>query len=115
MKGLTFRARYVPLILDGRKTTTIRRPSARLPELGDRVRLVCRYDLPPFALATVTGARDVAAVDLTDDDARADGFASADELRDALAEMGAGGPDAMPVLFSGQRVWRIIEFQLDRT
>lgn len=114
MKGLTFRAKYVPLILSGAKTTTIRRPSNRLPVAGDRIRLVCRYDRPPFALADVTDVRDVAAADLTEAQATADGFASLAELLAALeAHAGNGGPDALPgVTTLLDPVWSVIHFQL---
>ncbi len=111
MKGLTFRARYVPLILSGDKVTTIRRPSNRLPAPGERVRLVCRYDQPPFAVATVEAVYDVTADELDLFDARADGFASLAELLAALeSHAGAGGPDALPL--DTAPVWRIISFAL---
>ncbi len=114
MKGLTFRARYVPLILAGDKLTTIRRPSNRLPAEGERVRLVCRYDLPPFALATVLSVRDVTADQLTASDARADGFDSLAELLAALdSHAGNGGPDALPAMPAP--VWRVLYFSLDAT
>lgn len=114
MKQLTFRARYVPLILDGSKTTTIRRPRPGLPVAGERVRLICRYDQPPFALATVAEAVDIYADQLTEADARADGFASLADLLDALEEHAADrsdGPDALPLGLS--LCWRMIRFTLD--
>ncbi len=111
MKGLTFRAQYVPLILAGSKVTTIRRPSNRLPVVGDRIRLVCRYDRPPFALADVVETLDLTADELTTSDAEADGFDSLAELIDALRHhAGAGGPDALPAMPAP--VWRIIHFRL---
>ncbi len=112
MKGLTFRAAYVPLILAGDKVTTIRRPSNRLPVAGERVRLVCRYDQPPFALATVEAVYDVTADELDLFDARADGFATLAELLAALdLHAGAGGPDALPL--DTAPVWRVLHFSLD--
>lgn len=51
---LGFQGRYVEPILAGVKCRTVRRPSSRLPVVGERVALRCRYDLPPFAFATVT-------------------------------------------------------------
>jgi hypothetical protein len=114
VKGITFRAQYVPLILAGEKTTTIRRPSNRLPVTGDRVRLVCRYDRPPFALATVTSVYDVTADEITEAQARDDGFATLAELLAALeAHSGAGGPDALPAMPAP--LWRIITFSVDAT
>lgn len=116
MKGVTFRALYVPLILDGTKTTTIRKPSNRLPYPGERFRLVCRYDRPPFATATALHMREVTADQLTEADARADGFPTLTELLDALAQYrtdGADGPDALPDM--PPLPWRIIHFQLDPT
>lgn len=114
MKGLTFRAQYVPLILAGEKFTTIRRPSNRLPVQGERIRLVCRYDRPPFALATVLAVVDVTMAELTPSDARADGFDSLAELVDALrAHAGQGGPDALPAMPAP--LWRIITFAIDST
>ncbi len=111
MKGLTFRAVYVPLILSGEKVTTLRRPSNRLPGQGERVRLVCRYDLPPFAVATILSVRDVRADQLTACDARADGFDSLAALLAALdAHAGNGGPDALPLALPS---WRILTFALD--
>jgi hypothetical protein len=111
MKGLTFRARYVAPILAGSKTTTIRRPSNRLPGPLEPFRLVCRYDLPPFAFGTVLEVRDVLPVQLTNSDARADGFTDLAELLAALEVLTASGPDAQPSLLP--HVWRIIRFRLD--
>lgn len=112
MKGLTFRARYVPLILSGDKVTTIRRPSNRLPGQGEQFRLVCRYDQPPFAIATVMSMVDVDTAQLTTADAYADGFDSLAELVEALQfHAGAGGPDALPTM--PPPLWRIITFSLD--
>lgn len=113
MKGLTFRACYVPLILDGSKTTTIRKPRAGLPAAGEWLRLVCRYDRPPFAVATVTEVRDVLRSELTEADAHADGFASLAELVAALAEHETGSPDAAPSLLPVP--WRLIRFTLANT
>lgn len=110
MKGLTFRACYVPAILAGTKTTTIRKPRTGLPAVGEPLRLVCRYDRPPFAIARVTEVRDVLRSDLTEEDARADGFASLAELVAALAEHESGSPDAAPTLLPVP--WRLIRFTL---
>lgn len=113
MRGLSFRACYVPLILDGSKTTTIRKPRSGLPVAGEKLRLVCRYDRPPFAIATVAEVRDVLRPDLTDADAVADGFASLAELQAALAEHESGSPDAAPTLIPVP--WRLIRFTLAAT
>lgn len=110
MKGLSFRACYVPAVLAGSKTTTIRRPSTRLPAAGELVRLVCRYDRPPFAVARVRDVRDVTRAELTEADAVSDGFASLDALVAALAEFDAGSPDAAPTLLPV--TWRLIRFHL---
>lgn len=110
MKGLSFRACYVPAILAGAKTTTLRRPRSGLPGAGEKLRLVCRYDRPPFALADVVEVRDVLRADLTEEDARADGFASLAELLEALEGFEAGAPDAAPALLPVP--WRLIRFTL---
>lgn len=109
MKGLTFRGMYVAPILAGTKTSTIRRPRSGLPNAGEQFRLINRYDRPPFATATAFQVVDVRADELTEDDARTDGFASLAELMAVLDAMAADGPDALP----GMRVWRIIRFTLD--
>jgi hypothetical protein len=107
VKGLTFRAVYVPAILDGSKTTTIRRPRAALPGAGETFRLICRYDQPPFALATVVEVRDVTADQLTEADALADGFATLPALLAALYD------HARPISESLlPPVWRILRFHL---
>jgi hypothetical protein len=116
VKGITFRALYVPLILDGTKTTTIRRPSNRLPGPGEPIRLVCRYDRPPFAFAHVLDVRDVTPAQLTEADAHADGFPHLADLLAAIADHCADGPDAQPApLLAVPVPLRIIRFQLDPT
>lgn len=113
MKGLSFRARYVPAILAGSKTTTLRRPRSGLPAAGERIRLICRYDRPPFAIAEVVEVRDMLRAELTEADAAADGFASLAELLEALADFEAGAPDAAPTLLPVP--WRLIRFSLADT
>jgi hypothetical protein len=61
-RALSFQARYVDAVLDGSKPCTVRRMSARLPVVGDRVTLT-RGRGPAFARATVAAVEPFRRVD----------------------------------------------------
>lgn len=101
-RHLMVKGEYAEKILEGAKTTTIR--------LG-RVRT--RYDEiiihsggRPIAKAVITSVRYKRVRDLTDEDARKDGFGSREELIEALRKAyGDVGPDSMVT---------IIEFRVSK-
>lgn len=101
VKSLTFKGRFIEPILAGTKTTTLRRPSSRLPRLGERVNLICQWHRPAFAVGEVTEVRDVALDSLTDADAIADGYPDAESLRAAVIEMLGLGDDPNALPFEG--------------
>ncbi len=78
---LLMKRRYFEAVRTGRKTTTLRYWRQR------RVRPGSVHWVPGLGRVRVDAVRPVAPESLTDADARADGFASAAELRAALAEM----------------------------
>jgi uncharacterized protein YqfB (UPF0267 family) len=80
---LGFELPEVERILDGSKTVTIRE-AHKAPKLGKVLPLRCKYDESPFARAEVLNVRPLNRRKLTEQDARAAGRASVDELRDAL-------------------------------
>ena len=77
---MKFDKRFIPDILSGRKTTTIRK--ARVVEEGDVV--VLESGSKPFAMAYIKGIRKVRLCDLSEEEIRRDGFRSLDELLKAL-------------------------------
>lgn len=109
MKRLTFRGGWVAPILAGSKTTTIRRPTRRLPAAGDTFALICRYHEPPFALATVRSVLDLGTDELTEAQARADGF---DTLAELVGRLEDWADTFTPSLLAP--TWRLISFDLDQ-
>lgn len=75
---LLFKRKFLPAILSGEKTQTIRLWSRRLMREGQR-----SY-IPGVGRVRITRVEEVAVDDLTDEDALPDGFASAEELRHEL-------------------------------
>ncbi len=78
---VSFHPRYREWVADGSKTRTAR--------YGDTLPLgpiICRFDSDPpsYLEAHITALRAVPLAELTDDDARAENFASASELVEAL-------------------------------
>lgn len=78
---LLFKKCFFEAIRNGRKTTTLRYWSSR------RVRPGSVHTVPRLGRLAIESVEPVELADLSDADARTDGFDSAGELRDALAEM----------------------------
>lgn len=90
MAVLRFKDIYRPAILTRTKTSTLR---AKVPggiRSGAIVQIASSYAKPPWALAEITTVEPVRLDELDDDAARADGFASVNELRVALASLYPG-------------------------
>jgi len=88
---ILFKRALLRLVLEGEKTTTMRTHTrwtvGRIYAVSDGYR-------PGAALVQVTGRRTVRLGDLTDADARKEGFATLSELRAWWAEnMGAWNPE----------------------
>lgn len=81
MTEVRLAAKYLPAVLSGRKSTTVR-AGTRDCALGPAV-LVCGAARVPVR---IDGVRVVKFADLTDHDAQCDGFASLCELQGALRE-----------------------------
>ena len=82
-KFLHFKKKYLEQVLSGGKVTTIRR--GIVTPSGDRVYLVCNGRV--LGEARISSLRFVRFGDLTDADARRDGFESKDKLVEALREI----------------------------
>ena len=78
---LLFKKKFLPSIRRGEKTQTIRLWKHRRMKPGQR-----SY-IPGAGYIRVTGVEEVELASLTDDDARPDGFESADELRGEIARL----------------------------
>jgi hypothetical protein len=92
---LLFKKKFLPAIRAGEKTQTIRLWSVRRMKSGQR-----SY-IPGAGYIRVVSVTPVDVQSLTDDDARPDGFSSANELRQELATLYA------PQLSAGHRAYRI--------
>lgn len=97
-KTLSFKKRYIPKILDGSKTSTLRKTTAL--EVGDTVEAMCEWGKPPFAILEVDGIDDVRRAALGDGDAQADGFQGVHELHKALDEFYPGMDSFVRIRFS---------------
>ena len=84
MERINFDAEYVEKILKGEKTTTIRKGIKSYP-VGRIVDLTVNYK--PFARARVSKVIVKRVSELTDEDARRDGFNSKEELIQALKKI----------------------------
>jgi len=95
---LLFKKRFLDAIRRGEKTQTIRLWKHRMMRPGQR-----SY-IPGVGYIRITGVEKVELAELTDDDARPDGFESADLLRAEIstiyAEKLAAGYAAFRILFS---------------
>lgn len=94
---LLFKKRFLAAIRAGQKTQTIRLWKHR------RMRPGQRSYIPGAGLIRVTAVDEVQLDELTDDDARLDGFETADQLRAEIAELyrqqSSGGHRAYRVAF----------------
>ena len=81
---LLFKKRFLPAIRSGEKTQTIRLWKYR------RLRVGQRSYIPGVGYIRITAVDEVQLESLTDDDARPDGFSTADELRAEIARLYAG-------------------------
>jgi hypothetical protein len=90
-----FKKKFLPAIRDGEKTQTVRLWKHR------RMRTGQRSYIPGAGYIEVLAVDEIALDDLTDDDARPDGFASAVELRTELAALYADE------LTAGYRAYRV--------
>ncbi len=82
MERINFDPEYVELILEGRKTTTVRKGIKSYP-VGRIVELTVN-NAKPFALAKIKKVVVKRVSELSDSDAKLDGFESRDELISAL-------------------------------
>lgn len=78
---LLFKSKFLPAILAGEKTQTIRLWKHRMMRTGQR-----SY-IPGVGSVRITVVEEVEIDQLSDADARPDGFATADELRAELREI----------------------------
>lgn len=92
---LLFKKKFLPAIRSGEKTQTIRLWKSR------RMRVGQRSYIPGVGHILLTAVDEVNLAELTDDDARPDGFPSADALRAELAQL---YPEQ---LAAGYRAYRI--------
>lgn len=92
---LLFKKKFLPAIRAGEKTQTIRLWKHR------RMRAGQRSYVPGVGHVWVEAVEPVALADLTDEDARRDGFSSAADLRQELAHLYAAE------LAAGQRAYRV--------
>jgi hypothetical protein len=97
-KTLAFKKPYIAKILNGSKTSTIRRQTKLQP--GDRVAATCEWGKPPFAILEVEGVDDARLHSLREDDAHADGFEGVTELRKALHDHYPGMDSFVRIRFS---------------
>lgn len=80
-----FKARFTPLILARSKTQTIRAHSG-IRE-GDLVQARCQYHQPAWAILRVIAVKSVKRSELSEADAKADGFETLAELQKALTRI----------------------------
>ena len=85
MKQIFFKARFVPLIMSGQKSQTVRAKTRLRP--GDVVQARNRYELPAFTFLKVLAVDAMRRDELTEADATADGFNSLSELQQTLTEL----------------------------
>lgn len=78
---LLFKRQFLPAIRSGEKTQTIRLWKHR------RLRVGQRSYIPGVGYIRITAVDEVQLESLTDDDARPDGFATADQLRAEVARL----------------------------
>jgi len=93
---LLFKKRFLPAIRDGRKTQTIRLWKHR------RMRAGQRSYIPGAGCIRVSAVDEVELETLTDEDARPDGFDSAESLRAELANL------YPKQLADGHRAYRVV-------
>jgi hypothetical protein len=93
---LLFKKKFLPAIRAGRKTQTIRLWKYR------RMRAGQRSYIPGAGYIGVTAVEEVRLDELTNEDARLDGFESAEELLAELSQLYAGQ------LAAGHRAYRIV-------
>ncbi len=84
MRRINFNPEYVAPILKGRKCTTVRKGKRRYTR-GEVVELTVNHK--PFARAKVLGSEVKRIAELTDEDARLDGFTSRQELLRVLRKI----------------------------
>jgi hypothetical protein len=85
MKQLMFKARFIPLILNGSKTQTIR--ARNKTHEGDFVQARCQYHQPAFGILRVTSVCKVKRSELSESDAKADGFETLTELQKTIKQL----------------------------
>lgn len=98
MRQLAFKQVYIDPILQGAKTTTLRR-NARVAE-GDLVNATCRRGHPPFAVLRVRKVHEVRIDDLTDGDAMEDGFVDREDLKKAISDIYPEADRLFRIVFS---------------
>lgn len=87
VKRLTFKRHYLPLVVSGRKTQTIRRWVKPRVKSGDMVLI------PGAGVAEIISVEEVELASLDNTDAKLEGFSSVEELIKALRKIyGVVGP-----------------------
>lgn len=87
MASLSFKSKYIPDILAGKKTTTMRKVgSPNNPKEGSEFTLKCGRYAPAFATARCLSVKTLKLAEMTDRQAKADGFDSAESLIKQLRE-----------------------------
>jgi hypothetical protein len=96
--SLSFKQQFVEPIQKGEKQTTLR---GRRPYFlqGEDVDARCRWSDPPFAKLRVEAIEPVRLAALSDKDAHADGFESAEALRQALELLYPGQDELWSIRF----------------
>jgi hypothetical protein len=97
-KALSFKKKYIAKILEGSKTSTLRKTTALKP--GDVVAATCEWGKPAFATLEIEAVDGVHREALSDADARADGFDGVQQLHKALAEHYPGMDSFVRIRFS---------------
>ena len=84
-RQLAFKRRFVEQVQDGSKVQTLRKQTLLVE--GDEVDAKCNWTKPPFARLRITEVRALRASELTEADARLDGFETVEQMRDFLREL----------------------------
>lgn len=98
MKRLSFKKPYIEPILSGEKVTTVRKHTSVKP--GDLIAATCAWGDPPFAFLRVKEVDHLHLDELSDEDARDDGFEDRMALRKAIAKFYPEAAEVARVRFS---------------
>jgi len=101
---LTFQARYIPLILEGRKTQTRRLSGEPGPSLGDIVPLRMPWKKRTHGLIEITNIRMQRLEDITQEEAEKEGFRTLQEFKKAWGRIYGS--------MNGREIIMVYEFRL---